>query len=1348
MKKILAILLLFTSVALSAQRYPYVSPVLTDSVPIIRGFGGIGVSTVQDLLGLTLGDDVDHVADSTAFRAYNKLADIVIMGDRSRGGKFRRNPSATADQYMVFTDALGNKWERFDFGEYVYPEWFGAVPAGNATLPWKRVLRYAQNNPYKVMMQGQYTITDSVLIRKKVHIEGLNVRNQSGATSNISFNIPGNLSAIYFTPLQQSTQGPILRNLHIQDESSSGSRHFLEFYGEITDQKYCGNISIENINAVNFDRYVVYANDCYLNTMVLRNINFTSCGGLIGVDMSGTKLVTQSQGDSWTIEDITSGGILPEVVSGDTAMIDVRDVGNVVMSNVVLQWGGGSSSRELIWADFGPVRITQLYIETPNSAAAFANFGRFGNPENSNCRVIIEGMECSMGPLVANKKFKVYGWTDIKISNLTFGETAGADIVQKMPNSNVSVEYDNYMTLDRLPRVDKYGYGTKVDLNTIQNKLSGIYPNSGEIFKLGKDTLLGPIGIGDFSLGAGVLTQVIDPVKGKVYQIQTTGSRAFFVLDIDALPEYLKGKKITVSMTYKYSVSDSTASGPRWALYDPFGSEYFLAAALQLNRWTVATNVFVWPVGTSTAQLVFGDTQNSFPSANATFLIQDITIRWGDELKPEESPRGPEQKDIIFRSNISGVNPSGFLEGDLVSTPAGLYIKQGAVFVAVGGGGTVTATNGLRVSAGTNVVRGSDSGTAANGSQLTANTFNHLNGFDDRWIGAAGDPYPVMTLKNNGEFYVGAKDYGSASNANSIVFDPANSNFFTMYQGGASYAGSFKTLLGAANASSANNTSALGTSNNLLDQYGIALGYGNTVGHSSVASGRGNNLGSGYGNIGIGLYNNFGTSTTSIGMGYDIDIQGDDGNVAIGNNVNIVGSNGNITMGRGNFLTGSFSNVQLGHSLYTTGNFGCMNGGISNVISSAGQSSIMLGAHNRGSGYRQMQFGYGGIGWDNVTNNTYTPNDLLLSVNNGDLTALTNATDTTRTLALKSNALTVLFNGSTQINNIAVTGNKTRADVTPQSAFEIVSTTNGVLNPRLTTAQRSTWEGTFNGTTHVTGPAGAGDEKHSRQGELIYDLNATNNNGSTGEFKVRTRSGGTWVTERVAFVSPGSGESTTIGPFQAAGNAAGLSLSGTDVRLHAATTTQPGGVNVGLQSITGPKKIETAANTTQFQLELVDSGGTDGGGISFNNLTVREASIVGTSISGGGTLNFSVRDGGSPANVMELVTTNSSTQGMTSHLGLIEDVNLQTGTTYTFVSADRNVVAGGSASQTYTLQVIGSGAGQTASGRVIYIYNDTSFTLTINAGAGNTINGVASLIVPFNTGVTVKALTSSKWGSF
>lgn len=1033
---------------------------------------------------------IDYVADSTAFRAYNGGANVIIMADRYRGGKFRKNPSATADQYMVFTDALGNKWERFDFGEYVYPEWFGAVPAGNATLPWKRVLRYAQNNPYKVMMQGQYTITDSVLIRKKVHIEGLNVRNQSGATSNISFNIPGNLSAIYFTPMSQSTHGPIIRNLHVQDGSASGSRHFIEFYGEITDQKYCTSTLIENTNAVNFDRYVVYANDCYLNTFILRNIHMTSCGGLVGVDMSGTKLVTQSQGDSWTIEDITTGGILPEVVGGDTAMIDVRDVGNVVMSNVVLQWGGGSTSRELIWADFGPVRITQLYIETPNSATAFGDFGRFGSADysNSNCRVIIEGMECSMGPLVADKKFKAGGWTDIKINNLTFGDAVGADIVEKLPNSNVTVEYDNYMTLDRLPRVDKYGYGTKVDLNTFANKMAATYPNGGEIFKLGKDTLLGPIGIGDFSLGAGVLTQVIDPVKGKVYQIQTTGSRAFFVLDIDALPEYLKGKKITVSMTYKYSVSDSTGGVNRWALYNPFGSEYLSAATLQLNRWAVATDVFVWPVGTSTAQLVFGDTQNSFPSANATFLIQDITIRWGDELKPEESPQGPNQKHLIFRSNISGVNPSGFLEGDLVSTPAGLYIKQGSVFVAVGGAGAVTASNGLRVSTGTNVVRGSDSGTAANGSQLTANTFNHLNGFDDRWIGAGGDPYPVMTLKNNGEFYVGAKDYGSASNANSIVFDPANSNFFTMYQGGASYAGTFKTLLGAANVASASNTSALGTSNNLLDQYGIALGYGNTVGSNATGLGRGNNLGSGYGNIGIGLFNNFGTSTTSIGMGYDIDIAGDDGNVAIGNNVNITGSNGNITLGRSNFLTGSFANVQLGHSLYTTGNFGSINAGISNVISSAGQTSIMLGASNRGSGYRQMQMGYGGIAWNNQADNTYVPGDLLLSVNNGDLTGLTNATDTSRTLALKSNALTMLFNGSTQINNIPVTANKTRADVTPQAALEVVSTTQGVLIPRMTTAQIATWIAGFNGTTHVTGPAGSGDEKHSRQGEQVYNI--------------------------------------------------------------------------------------------------------------------------------------------------------------------------------------------------------------------------------------------------------------------
>jgi hypothetical protein len=643
-----------------------------------------GTAWVPDTDGGGGAASVATVADSTAFRAFSATADVVIMSDRERGGKFRKCTSCTADQYMVFSDATAQKWERFDYGEYVFPEWFG-LATGNATGAWKRVLRYAQNNPYKVMMRGCYNIYDSVLIHKKVHIEGLNVRNQSGTTSCLSFYVPGNLSAVYFTPLSSSTQGPIVRNLHVQDESASGSRHFWEFYAEIADAKFCGNIVFENINAVGFDRYVVYANDCYLNTLIVRNINFTSCGGLIGVDMSGTKLVAQSQGDSWTLEDITSGGNLPEVVFGDTAMIDVRDVGNVVMSNVVLQFASTGTQREFIWADFGAVTISQLYVETQNSATAFANFGRFGNPNNSGCRVRIDGFECSMGDQLAGKRFKAYGWTDIVINNMEFGAMNGADIVTKMASSNVTVRYENYMTGDRLQRVDRYGYETPVRLNTINSKFSAVYPASGELFKLGNDSLFGTIGIGNMAPVLGNVTQVIDSEKGKVYQVQSTGGRAAFVMNITAMPGYLKGRKISVSMTYKFTVSDSTTASNRWALYNPFQSEYINTAPLRLGAWTVATDFFTWPVGTSTAQLVFGDTQDAFTSANATMLVQDITVRWGEVLKEEERPASTTEKGLIFRSNISGANTSGFLDGDLVSTPQGLYSKQSGAWSLIGG---------------------------------------------------------------------------------------------------------------------------------------------------------------------------------------------------------------------------------------------------------------------------------------------------------------------------------------------------------------------------------------------------------------------------------------------------------------------------------------------------------------------------------------------------------------------------------------------------------------------------------------------------------------------------------------
>lgn len=54
----------------------------------------------------------------------------------------------------------------------------------------------------------------------------------------------------------------------------------------------------------------------------------------------------------------------------------------------------------------------------------------------------------------------------------------------------------------------------------------------------------------------------------------------------------------------------------------------------------------------------------------------------------------------------------------------------------------------------------------------------------------------------------------------------------------------------------------------------------------------------------------------------------------------------------------------------------------------------------------------------------------------------------------KSNALTILYNGRTQINTTGFSNNLTESDVTPKAALEIVSNNSGILIPKLTTSQR------------------------------------------------------------------------------------------------------------------------------------------------------------------------------------------------------------------------------------------------------------------------------------------------------
>jgi len=56
---------------------------------------------------------------------------------------------------------------------------------------------------------------------------------------------------------------------------------------------------------------------------------------------------------------------------------------------------------------------------------------------------------------------------------------------------------------------------------------------------------------------------------------------------------------------------------------------------------------------------------------------------------------------------------------------------------------------------------------------------------------------------------------------------------------------------------------------------------------------------------------------------------------------------------------------------------------------------------------------------------------------------------------ITSNAITVLWNGRTQINTAGMTSTLSEAQVTPAAALDVVSTNTGVLLPRLTNAQRN-----------------------------------------------------------------------------------------------------------------------------------------------------------------------------------------------------------------------------------------------------------------------------------------------------
>jgi hypothetical protein len=128
--------------------------------------------------------DVAVVADSAAFRAFNVAISpkLIVMTDSLRGGKFRRCYICTADQYMVFTDAFGRKWERFDYGNSLFTEWFGSKgdSATSDNVSFRKTFEFIAANPIntirlnnkKYVLTGTITGTFGTAMTKGVTITG------------------------------------------------------------------------------------------------------------------------------------------------------------------------------------------------------------------------------------------------------------------------------------------------------------------------------------------------------------------------------------------------------------------------------------------------------------------------------------------------------------------------------------------------------------------------------------------------------------------------------------------------------------------------------------------------------------------------------------------------------------------------------------------------------------------------------------------------------------------------------------------------------------------------------------------------------------------------------------------------------------------------------------------------------------------------------------------------------------------------------------------------------------------------------------------------------------------------
>lgn len=135
--------------------------------------------------------------------------------------------------------------------------------------------------------------------------------------------------------------------------------------------------------------------------------------------------------------------------------------------------------------------------------------------------------------------------------------------------------------------------------------------------------------------------------------------------------------------------------------------------------------------------------------------------------------------------------------------------------------------------------------------------------------------------------------------------------------------------------------------------------------------------------------------------------------------------------------------------------YGTLTAGWVNNIGASGQ--LTVGTYLTNKSHASTALGNGNVNFTSLPYNAYDS----IFINNtqnieGRYLLFSLGNSESKTAATKSNAMSVLYNGRTQINTTGFSNNLAEADVTPKAALEVVSTNSGVLLPKLTTTQRNT----------------------------------------------------------------------------------------------------------------------------------------------------------------------------------------------------------------------------------------------------------------------------------------------------